>query len=186
MRRKIQPFLPGLEFKNSTTCFGGEYSRGKRKAPRPISIKKPMHVVMRAEKARGVLSLRNPRNFSMVNHWIKTFAKRFDVKIYRYSINSNHVHIALRAKTRESFQNYLRATAGVIGLKILNAASIRVGKFWDLLAFSRIVEWGRGYEILLKYVLQNQLEAEGSIAYRLRILPARNKSPPRKTSYPKL
>ena len=140
-----------------------------------------MHVVMRAEKARGILSLRNPRNFSMVNHWIKTFAKRFDVKIYRYSINSNHVHIALRAKTRESFQNYLRATAGVIGLKILNAAKIKAkGRFWDLLAFSRIVEWGRGYEILLKYVLQNQLEAEGSIAYR-----PRNKSPPRKTPNPK-
>lgn len=133
-----------------------------------------MHVVMRAEKARGILSLRNPRNFQIVHHFIKSFAQRFNVKIDRYAVNSNHIHIALRAKTRRSFQNYLRATAGVIGLKVLGAAKKRArGKFWDLLAFSRIVEWGRSYNILLKYVLQNQLEAEGAVPYR-----PRNKAPP--------
>jgi len=111
----------------------------------------------------------------MVNHSIRRFAARFEVKIYRYAINSNHIHIALRVKTRRSFQNYLRATAGVIGLKILSATKNEMNgrRFWDLLAFSRIVEWGRAYSILLKYVLQNQMEAEGVISFR-----PRNKSPP--------
>ena len=174
MRRKIQPFLPGLPSPDPANCHGGEHSVGRRKTLRPVSTKKPMHVVMRASKARGALSLRNPKNFSVVNHAIKRFAQRFEVKIYRYAINSTHIHIALRVKTRRSFQNYLRATAGVIGLKVLEAAKGRGrGRFWDLLAYSRIVQWGRGYKILLNYVLQNQLEAEDLIRYR-----PRNKSRP--------
>jgi REP element-mobilizing transposase RayT len=185
MKRKNQRFLPGFQFSNATNVFGGEHSIGKRKTQRPISIKKPMHVVMRASKARGIYSLRGSKNFSMVNHTIRIFAKRFGVKIYRYSINSNHIHIALRSQTRKGFQNYLRATAGVIGLKVLDSVKRRrisqrlaidmawpnsrgKRKFWDLLAFSRIVEWGGAYKILLNYVLQNQLEAEGTIAYRPR------------------
>ncbi len=35
------------------------------------------------------------------------------------------------------------------------------GRFWDALAYSRVVEWGRAYFIAKYYVIQNEMEAEG-------------------------
>ena len=93
--------------------------------------------------------------------------KRFGLRIYKYSINSNHIHLAVRAYRREDLQNFLRAFAGELALKILKKAGLR-GKFWDLLAFTRLVEWGKSFKSLLDYVETNQKEAEGLIVYRPR------------------
>lgn len=70
---------------------------------------------------------------------------------------------------RADSQNFLRALAGNVACKVIGAyKGKRVGKFWDLLAFSRIVEWGRSYISLIKYVEQNQKEADGTISYKPR------------------
>jgi hypothetical protein len=36
-----------------------------------------------------------------------------------------------------------------------------IGKFWDALAYSRIVEWGKDWKNMLDYVGKNLLEARG-------------------------
>lgn len=41
-------------------------------------------------------------------------------------------------------------------------------RFFDSIPFSRIVEWGKGFFGVKKYVQQNILEAAGVISYRLR------------------
>ena len=156
-----QPFLPVLDSYNYRRTHGGSLSRGKRKKRRPVSTKKAMHIVMRAESAKKELSLRHPRNLLIVEHSIRSFAKRFHIRIYRFSINSNHIHIMQRAKSRELFQNYLRALAGTIARKVKRIK----GKFWDNLAFSRVVEWEHEFKVAMNYVLKNQLEAIGKIPH---------------------
>jgi REP element-mobilizing transposase RayT len=168
MKKKTQGFLPGFEAPTNSS-HGGEHSIGKRKTKRPVATKKAMHIVMRATRAKGILSLRVPHNFALAEKILKTFAQRFSIQIYKHSINSNHIHIVLRAQRREDFQNYLRAVAGTIALKLLRAnKSNKQGRFWDLLAFSRIIEWGRALKVAVQYVIQNQLEAAGQISYRPR------------------
>ncbi len=42
------------------------------------------------------------------------------------------------------------------------------GRFWDLPVFTRIVAFGKAYRQAKRYVIQNQLEANGTIPYQPR------------------
>ena len=64
------------------TNHGGEYSLGKRKRQRPISIKKSMHVVMKSSRAKGKYSLRTIQNKSKVEELLKRYGRLFNIKIY--------------------------------------------------------------------------------------------------------
>jgi len=47
------------------------------------------------------------------------------------------------------------------------------GKFWDSLAFTRIVQWGRDFKRLTHYFLKNELESLGKTAAFARTLAKR-------------
>lgn len=148
---------------------GGTYAKGKRKTSRPFDSRKPMHVVMRSSKAIGTQSFRNFENQPLVDKIIRTYAMKFGVQIYKFSINGNHLHILIRAKRKEHFKSFLRTTAGLIARKITGAKKgVSKGKFWDTLTFTRIAEWGKAFENLRRYVVQNILEAAGVIPYQPR------------------
>lgn len=163
--KRTQLLLPCFE--RMSLVHGGEHSVGKRKTQRPISTKKPMHIVMRSTRASGAISLRGSGQRGMVESLLMKYKRRFSIKIYKYSINSNHIHLAVRAYKRENLQNFLRAFAGELALQLLRKFKLK-GKFWDLLAFSRLVEWGKSFRNLIEYVVMNQKEAVGLIAYRPR------------------
>lgn len=162
------------EFKNywrdeNRKHHGGMYSVGKRKTRRPISVKKPIHLVMRSDIARGAMSLRTVKNWQRTNEILVRYAKRFNVRIYEHSINSNHIHISLRVKHRLDFQKFLKTVAGLIARHMLGAEKGSAkGKFWAMLAFTRVGEWGKAFYSLRGYVIQNILEAAGVIAYQPR------------------
>ncbi len=50
---KQLPLLKKSDLKTPKAFFGGALLKGKRKAQRPLSRKKPIHLVMRSEKAVG-------------------------------------------------------------------------------------------------------------------------------------
>ena len=119
-----------------------------------------------------------------MNRVLDKFSNRFHVKVYRLAINSNHLHLSIKGATREGIQNFFRVVAGHIAQEILRqyplkeeAGIARRGpgkhqpykrKFWDDLVFSRVVEWGRDFRAVCRYILQNTLEAEGIISYKPR------------------
>ena len=43
-----------------------------------------------------------------------------------------------------------------------------LGKFWDWLAYSRVMSWGREFLGMRAYLVRNELEALGRIPYRRR------------------
>jgi hypothetical protein len=99
--RRTQPF-----FNDSFEIdlnHGGEHSIGKAKTVRPISTRKPIHLTLRSSHAVGKYSFRTRRNKEFITQLIETLKLKWGIKIYKYSINGNHLHFALRALSRPGF-----------------------------------------------------------------------------------
>ena len=172
MGRAVQMFL-SEEF-SSETEHGGDLRRGKRKTRRPIATKRSMHFVLRSERAKGRWSFLQKANAAFIRRLLPKLAKKFHVTLYEMSTNSNHIHLLLRGKTKEGIQKFLMVSSGQIAQRITGAKKGNpLGKrFFEKIPFSRIVEWGKAFEIARRYVWQNVLEAAGIIPYQ-----PRNKKP---------
>lgn len=157
---------------------GGELAVGKRKSARPIVTKRAMHLVMRAECARGPLSFLRKQNAKFIRETIRALSERHAVKVYEFANSGNHLHLLLRARTRGGFKSFLRALSGTIAMRIGGGRKGRAStsRFWTLSAFTRIVEWGRAFTIARGYVVQNTLEALGLIPFLAREVPKRRRS----------
>jgi REP element-mobilizing transposase RayT len=133
---------------------GGLKSSGKRKTARPFQAKAPMHIVLRSGRAKGVWSMRHRRNQAAVLRMIYVYAKRFQVKVYRASNTGDHLHLLLKASEKKHLSDYLRVLAGRVAVTITGAKrqTKRVGRFWDHLFWSRIVNWGRDFYQVRQYV----------------------------------
>ena len=170
------------------TQHGGDVRRGQRKLDRPVSTKRPMHVVLASHRARGPWSLR--KHDRAVREVLRRMARRFDVRMYDFANVGSHLHLVLRARRREGFQAFLRSFAGIVARRITGATRGRPsGRFFDGLAWSRVVSWGRDYWGLRHYVFRNGIEgAEGPTirqalergprALGPRRRPAQERSPP--------
>jgi hypothetical protein len=103
---------------------------------------------------------------------------RFRVRVYEYANATNHIHMVVRARCRLAIQHFLRAFAGVAARIVTGARRGRPsGPFWDWLAYSRLVAWGRDFLGVRAYVLTNDLEALGQLPYQPRGV-RRNPRPP--------
>ena len=149
-------------FGKPRTTHGGNLRKGKRKEYRPIDTRTYLHVTMRSTRARGTYSLLTPKNRHHVKEILKKSAQRHKVEIYRFVNVGNHLHLILKARERKAIQNFLRQATGHIAQVITGALKGKSkGKFWDHLAYSRIVRWGRDFVGLHKYFLKNLAEALG-------------------------
>lgn len=157
-----------------------------------MALKQPLHFTLRSDFAYGPRSLLKHR--ALIRHIGKKFSRRFGVRIYRQAICGNHLHLLICGSNRVGLQNFFRVFAGHIAQQITRTApitdrerrQIRGGaptntkgkhqqgcvknqrKFWALLAYTRIVSWGREFKVVSRYILQNALEALKLIAYQPR------------------
>ncbi len=141
---------------------GGDVDGNARKQPRPYSSRRPIHIVLRSSRAVGAWSLRCRHHQAAVTEIVHRTAERFGVTLYRMAIVGNHVHLVIRARRREELQSFLRVMAGQIAQRITGARrGTPAGKFWDRIAYSRLITWGREYAAVLRYVEQNRMETMG-------------------------
>lgn len=164
---------------------GGTISVGRRRKQRPLSIKTPLHLVLRSDFAFGRRSL--IRHRPLIEKIVSKAKKRFYIRVYEIAVVSNHIHILIKGHTRQDLQNFFRVVAGHIAQEILRQFPISAGerlsaggapkphkvrekenRFWQTRIYSRIVSWGREYLNVKKYVIQNELEALGIIPYKQR------------------
>ena len=169
--------------KYGRSSHGGISSEGKRKEYRPLAEKKWIHLTLKSAKAKGEWSFLTPKNRKIVNDILKSKAKKWGVQLAEVVNVGNHLHIKLRFKYREGFQNFLRSVTSLIARKITNArrgykiagqkiaesdtttgkASRNnpkdVAKFWQGLAFTRVIRT-RIEELQLKgYFHANRVQA---------------------------
>src|SRR6266850_12225 len=147
------------------TAHGGAVRRGLRKLERPVSTRRPMHVVLSSERARGAWSLR--RHERTVRDALRKMAHRFGVRVYDFANVGSHLHLLVRARRRDAFQAFLRAFAGMVARRVTGARRGRpIGRFFSSTAWSRVVAWGRDYLGVRHYVFRNAIEAESGSAVR--------------------
>jgi REP element-mobilizing transposase RayT len=173
---------------------GGSLAVGKRRAARPLKIKQSHHVTLKSHHAVGPRSLF--RHKKMILSLIRKNSVRFQVKVYEYAIQGNHIHILVKAQSREGLQNFFRVLAGHSAQKILKDHPLKIDPggaptvckdnseksqkrqsigcqknqrvFWSYLLYSRVVSWGREFKAVTSYIQKNTLELLQIIAYQPR------------------
>ena len=153
-----------------TSEFGGSLQQGQRKSSRPLSNKNAITIVLRGDTKHSG-SLLNHR--LTVNQAFASFAKKFHVKIYELAIVSNHCHFVALFQSRDQYRKFIRALTGTLTKKIKI--------IWSFRPWSRILAWGRAFQIAIDYVIQNHREAIGEICYQ-----PRRKRKPLNTEKPQL
>lgn len=118
---------------------------------------------------------------------MKKNACRFQVKVYEYAIQGNHIHLLIKAQSREGLQNFFRVLAGHSAQRILKDHPLSQGTggasnggvqkvvckknqrvFWSYLVYSRVVSWGREFRAVTSYIQKNTLELLQIITYQPR------------------
>jgi len=146
---------------------GGDFRRGRRKLERPVSVRRPMHVVLRSERARGGWSMR--KHQTTIREALRACVLRSGVRVYEFANVGSHLHLLVRARRRDAFQRFLRTFAGIVARIVTGARRgrpLRGGPFWSRLAWSRVVAWGRDFWGVRHYVFRNRIEATDGPAIR--------------------
>ena len=171
--RPRQLKLPLLRGRSGSTEHGGGTTRGRRKTRRPLDPRRPIHLTMRASRAVGAWSLLHPANVRHIDAFVAATARKWGVRIQERANVGNHLHLLIRAPSRAAFQAFLRELAGGIAMRVTGSRKshgIDGGRFWDELAYTRVVEWGRDFRRVSAYIVTNLFEAAGLISRREKAL----------------
>lgn len=143
---------------------GGEKSIGKRKLARPFAKKKWIHLTLKSNVAVA------DRSFLHYSKWIESLlkakSKKFGLETKDFVNMGNHLHIKIRAGTRLGFQNFLRSITSLIARKVSGARKGNAfGKFWNSLAYTRLLTTSFEVSALIRYFEANRIElSKGKLA----------------------
>lgn len=158
------------------TTHGGARTRGKRKQERPLSTKSWIHLVLKSDKAVGKLSFLNNRNQPFVERTLKQKGKGFGVKVAELVNVGNHVHLKIKIFSRATFPQLLRSMTTRIARYVTGARRGKpFGRFWQGLAFTRVLKTQLEELRLRGYLEANRREAAGSYETREQYLVRFNK-----------
>lgn len=130
---------------------GGSLAKGKRKSARPLSTRKPIHLVLKASKQVNLF-----KNGGVVNATINKYAAACGLKIYSMSVQVDHIHLCVRIHDRNLYKKFIRSLTGVLAK--------RFGKgLWKFSPFTRVGQWGKGFAILKNYLQLNEFEISGVV-----------------------
>lgn len=139
-----------------------------------------MHLVIRSSKARGTWSFRRRENAALISKYLKCFADKHFIRVYKIANVGNHLHLHIRIQKRFGYKPFIQAFTSAVAVGItrvnhsvndseqdqhppagkLGAKKQRL-KFFDLRPFTRVIKSMRGYLTLRDYIRINELEGEG-------------------------
>ncbi len=166
MRRK-QATFHGFPKEQRVFAPGKRTTRAARQR-RPRATKEAMHLVLRSDLARGSKSLLKYDH--VILKVIAKLALRHGVRVYRIVNAGNHLHITLKLSKQLMWKGFISGVTGGIAKAIgFRRDSTRKG-FWNSRPFTRLIAWGRDYNIVKDYHILNQLEADGVVPPRSQML----------------
>lgn len=149
------------------TQHGGVRSKGHRKLERPLSAKKWIHLILKSDKAEGPFSFLLPKNKQIIRQIIRSKSKKFGITIGDGANVGNHIHLRIRIQNRESFQKFLKSVTCLIPRKITGARKGKsFGRFWQGLAFTRVLTSSLEELNLKGYIKANRIEAQNGESAR--------------------
>ena len=129
--------------------FGGSlFKKGQRKVARPLSTKRPIHLVLKAKSANQLL-----RSRITIQKRAEKLAQKFGIKLYAVAVQADHIHVALRISNRRMYSAWIRSLTGTLSRAIK-------GLNWKLRPYTRISRWGKEFRRLAEYLDFNDQEAE--------------------------
>lgn len=139
---------------------GGSTRAGHRKTSRPLEPSLPLYVALRSSRARGKWSLERPVTHARIREVLQTLCQRHGIKVFEFAGGRDQIHLLLRAKSRTGFQAFLRAFAGLTARLVTGAKKGKPsGKFWDALTYSRVLAWGKEFDVMRELVGKGDFEA---------------------------
>jgi hypothetical protein len=134
-----QTLLPKNELKYlKARTHGGMKLKKRRKVARPLIAGAVTHLVLASSKAKGEFSFY--RHKKVVEHLLRERARLYFIEIVDFVNMGNHLHIKVRFKDTVRFKNFLRAFCGLLPRKLTHAhRGTRFGRFWDGLAYTRVL-----------------------------------------------
>lgn len=153
---------PSFKFARYSLAHGDEKSKGKRKVMRPLDPKKPLHLILKSARAQGAWSFLQPRFKAEISSILYSQAHRWGLEIMSFANVGNHLHLLVKFPSRKAFQAFLKVVTGRIAMRITKARKgYSVGRFWDRIAFTRVVQWGRDLRSISNYLVKNFVEPLG-------------------------
>ncbi len=147
----------------------GKRTTRKSRQHRPRSTTEAMHVVLRSDYARGARSLL--RYDRMVRAVIEKLAARHGIRIYRIVNAGNHLHMTLKLSKQFLWRGFISGVTGGIARAVQRKRNGDSQQgFWNSRPFTRIISWGKDYNVIKDYHLLNQLEVEGVLPPRSQML----------------
>ena len=162
--------------------FGGALLKGNPKEKRPLTLKTPLHLVLKSQKAFGPSSMLAKAHAKKIDQLVRKQAAACGIKIYHFVNVGNHLHLVVRLQDRRLYRVFIRAVSGLIARQVLGtergpqveaqetSADIEVisetktkkTQFWVARPFTRLVTWGPDYKGLALYMKKNQAQADRS------------------------
>jgi hypothetical protein len=183
--KKQLSFL-GSGIKPVALQFGGALLKGNPKEKRPLTLKTPLHLVLKSQKAFGPSSMLAKANAKKIDYVVRKQAAACGVKIYHFVNVGNHLHLVVRLQDRRLYRVFIRAVSGLIARQVLGTergpkseakepssnievitednseAKIQKTQFWVARPFTRLMTWGPDYKGLSRYMKKNQAQADRS------------------------
>jgi REP element-mobilizing transposase RayT len=145
----------GFSFlKNYRKEFGGSLNVGKRKSRRPLSTKKPMHLILKSSRKKVF----HPANKDL-NEILRSDAKKFGIQIYDLAINWTHIHLLIKIPSREAYLRFIRSATSRFVTYFSQKAGWSMRGLFDLRPFTKILEWGKQFQNVIKYHVKNRLQS---------------------------
>jgi REP element-mobilizing transposase RayT len=148
-----------------TKRFGGLQLKGNPRIARPISLKKPVHLVLKSELARGSRSfLRKPFE-ARIEASVRRLSKLTNIRVFRFVNAGDHLQLILHIRSRKAFHKFVRALSGHIARIVLDAERGRAQekKFWIARPFTRILNWKKDFIQCKNHIAKNLIFALGFI-----------------------
>lgn len=117
---------------------GGCSPVGRRKTKRPLIPRAATHLVLKSSKAQGRLSFYAHKK--LVHGPLKQKAGKFFVEILDFVNMGNHLHMKVRFKDAQRFQQFVKSYTALLARMITGARKGKpFGRFWDGLAYTRVL-----------------------------------------------
>ena len=132
-----------------------------RKLKRPLVPGKWTHLILKSDKAKGTLSFLTPKNQQIIREVVRAKSKKFGIRIKDDVNMGNHLHMTIKFSQRENFQKFLKSITALIARKITGAKKgKKFGRFWQDLAFTRVVTSALELLQLTKYFQANRIQRD--------------------------
>lgn len=117
---------------------GGMSLKKRRKVKRPLIPGLVTHVVLKSSKAKNHLSFYKHKK--LVSFLLKEKSQKFFIEIIDWVNMGNHLHLKVKFKDPKRMGQFLKAFTAMLARKITGAKKgNKFGKFWDGLAYTRVL-----------------------------------------------